>query len=387
MRRIVKYAMIKSRFHSFALFLIYFTVNFLFLTKYGVRQSVVPLSLLTAIFVGFHVFFFFSKDFLLKKYLRPIYVNLSVILISLIYLIFCQLLDNPVELNIDRWQTLDFSLDYWLQGIYIYDFKNFMGNYSSYLPGQLLLALPFYLLGNVGYLQIGAFLIFCFAIAKQFESNVIKTIGIGMFGISLSFIYEVLCKSDFIASFIIVASFIALWHHVFHKNYFKKPILLGICVGILFLTRSVVAIALIIFLLRAFFETDRISRIKTIIGFSLTVVLLTLSVILPAKDFNYILKYNPVLLQSQSNNTLLMLVFIITACILSFFVQKIADVFYFSGYVIFFLMLSFLIEQYWLYDYNYQNNFFSTTYLASCLPFIIFGFCYTLKKNENKYLV
>ncbi|WP_223605877.1 hypothetical protein [Chryseobacterium sp. OSA05B] len=370
--------------NSFMLFAVYFVINFLFLTKYGIRQSVIPLSILIVAFTAIHVFLFFMrKNELLAKKSNVKFVYLLTGILGVGYIALCHILKDPYQLNIDRWQTLDFSLDYWIHGKYIYDIRNFMGNLSSYLPGQLLLALPAYLLGNVGYLQVGAFLLFSYAVILEFKSNLIRFTAILMLGISLSYIYEAVCKSDFISSFIFAAAFILFWHSKFKDNYFQKPVLLGICLGILFLTRSVAVIPLIIFLLKPFLATDTKSKIKTVAAFLVTITVLLLTVFFPAKDLNYIIKYNPLTLQGQSNK-FVMLVFLAAAVLVSFYVRKINDVFYFSAYIVFFTMVGFVLEKYLLFGLGFQDNLFSTTYLAACLPFSIIAYCFSVRKEiEN----
>jgi hypothetical protein len=258
-----------------------------------------------------------------------------------------------------------------------------MGNLSSYFPGQLLLALPFYLLGNVGYLQVAAFLLFSYTILLEFKSNLIRFMAILMFGISLSYIYEAVCKSDFISSFIFTAAFILFWHSKFKNNYFQNPVLLGICLGVLCLTRSVAVIPLIIFLLKPFLSTSIDSKIKTSVTFVMTVCVLLVTVFLPAKNIEYILQYNPLNLQGQSNK-FVMLFFVATAILLSFYVKKISDVFYFSTLIVFLIMLSFVLEKYLLLGYGFQHNLFSTTYLAACLPFSIIAYCFSVRKESEK---
>ncbi|WP_415326159.1 hypothetical protein [Chryseobacterium sp. MMS23-Vi53] len=288
---------------------------------------------------------------------------------------------DPYKLNIDRWQTLNFSLEFWLKGKYIYDTPNFLGNISSYLPGQLLLAVIFYLMGNVGYIQVAAILLFSYAVIKKFKNNFLAVQAIFLLGISLSYIYEAICKSDFISSFIFTASFILLWSEKFKDNYFEKPILLGICLGILCLTRSVVIVALILFLLKSFLKTDWSARIKMTLSFIITIIILLGTVLFPAKSFQYILDHNPLNLQGQSNG-FVMLFFLTLTIIMSFYVKKISQVFIYSSIIIFVLMVSFLLEQYFVLGYDYQNNFFSTTYLASCLPFSIVGYCFSIKDEK-----
>ncbi|REC74641.1 hypothetical protein DRF60_17315 [Chryseobacterium elymi] len=255
-----------------------------------------------------------------------------------------------------------------------------MGNLSSYLPGQLLLALPAYLLGNVGYLQVAAFLLFSYAVLLEFKNNLIRFTAILMLGISLSYIYEAVCKSDFISSFIFVAAFILFWHSKFKGNYFQKPVLLGVCLGVLFLTRSVAVIPLIIFFLKPFLVTGINHKIKTAAAFVLTVAILLLSVFFSAKNLDYIIQHNPLTLQGQSN-TFVMLCFLGAALFMSFYVRTINDVFYFSAYIVFLVMLSFVLEKYLLFGLDFQHNLFSTTYLAACLPFSIIAYCFSVQKE------
>jgi hypothetical protein len=373
-----------SKANSLMLFAVYFVINFLFLTKYGIRQSFVPISILIVAFIAVHIFLFFlRKNELLTKKINIKLVYLLTGILGVGYIALCHILKDPYQMNIDRWQTLDFSLDYWIHGKYIYNTRNFMGNLSSYLPGQLLLALPAYLLGNAGYLQVAAFLLFSYAVLLEFKSNLIRFTAILMLGISLSYIYEVVCKSDFISSFIFVAAFILFWHSKFKGDYFQKPVLLGVCLGVLFLTRSVAVIPLIIFLLKPFLATDTNRKIKTAVAFILSVGILLLTVFFPAENLDYIIQHNPLVLQGQSN-TFVMLGFLVATLVMSFYVRTINDVFYFSAYIVFLVMLSFVLEKYLLFGLGFQHNLFSTTYLAACLPFSIIAYCFSVQKETEK---
>ncbi|MDN3694443.1 hypothetical protein QWZ06_20255 [Chryseobacterium tructae] len=373
-----------NQLNSILLFAVYFVVNLLFLTKYGIRQSFVPLSILVVVFSVANLFLFLAGKWeRLKKIISGKLVYILIGGIAVAYIALCHVMKDPYKMNIDRWQTLEFSLEYWTKGKYIYDTPNFMGNLSSYLPGQLLLASIFYFIGNVGYLQVAAFLLFSYTICLEFKNNFIRFIGILMLGVSLAYIYDVVCKSDFIASFIAVAAFMLFWHSQFKHNYFQKPILLGIGIGILCLTRSVAIIPLIIFLLRPFMNTGWEKKIKFGISYLLTVAILLATVFLPAKNMDHLLQYNPLTLQGQSNKYV-MLFFIVLAILASFYAKRIETVFSFSAYITFLVMVSFVTEKYLILGFDFQSNFFSTTYLAACLPFCIIGYCYTKRKELDR---
>lgn len=372
---------IKNRWLEIIIFSVYTLLNLSFLVKYGIRQSIIPLYVLVGLFIIIHILIFrFGLSISLKINKNTIASNFLIIGITLVYIIFCHLINDPYKLNIDRWQTMEYSMPFWLKGKFIYDTPNYLGNMPSYLPGQLLLAAPFYLIGNVGYLQVAALLIFSFTLIKVFGKNAISWLGIFLFSISLSYIYEAICKSDLISSFIIVSSFILLWNHFFKGNYFKYPFLLGLILGLLCLTRSVSVIPLILFFLKPFLETNFNIKIKLSIGFIISFSILLSTVLLPAKNFDYILKYNPLQLQGQANKYV-SLFFVILTFILAFYVKNIKQVFYISTFVIFGVMGSFIVETIIKgYTFKYMNF----SYWAASLPFCIVSYCYILKDKLEK---
>lgn len=363
---------------SVILFILYTAINLSFLIKYGVRQSVIPIYVLVAVFIIVHFLIFkYSSKVFSKLAEKPFMLKVFIVVIALVYIGLAHILKDPYKLNIDRWQTMEYSLRYWLHGKYIYDTKNFVGNYPSYLPGQLLVAVIFFFLGNVGYLQVAAFLLFCYAIIKEFKSGEVKWTGIFLFAISLSYIYEVVCKSDLISSFIIVSVFILYWHRKFERDYFKNPFLLGLLLGFICLTRSVVIIPLILFLMKPFLASKMSDKVKVGAGFIITFSILLATVLLPAKDLDYILKYNPLQLQGQANKYVT-LFFLLATIILAFYVKRVEQVFYFSSVIIFAMMGAYIVETImrgWTFDYM------NVSYLATALPFCIIGFCYTKQKS------
>lgn len=365
---------------SAVVFTLYTLINLSFLVKYGVRQSVIPIYLLVVVFIIVHFFIFkYSGRIFSKLTEKPFILKAFIVVITLAYMGLAHVLKDPYKLNIDRWQTLEYSLRYWLEGKYIYDTKNFVGNYPSYLPGQLLIAVIFFFLGNVGYLQVAAFLLFCYAVIKEFKSKEIQLLGIFLLGISLSYIYEVICKSDLISSFIVVSAFILYWHRKFAKDYFKNSFLLGILLGFICLTRSVVIIPLILFFMKPFLATQMSNKVKTGAGFIITFSLLLATVLLPAKDFDYILKYNPLQLQGQANKYVTLFFLMITV-IMSFYVRNIKQVFYLASVIIFTMMGSYIVETIMLgWTFDYMN----VSYLATALPFCIIGYCYSRQENST----
>jgi predicted transporter len=81
----------------------------------------------------------------------------------------------------------------------------------------------------------------------------------------------------------------------------------------------------------AFLEYRLEKKIKFGFSFLLTVSLLLATVLLPAKNLDHLMQYNPLTLQGQSNK-LVMLFFIVLAIIASFYAKDRNRILFFSIY-------------------------------------------------------
>ncbi|MFC7345866.1 hypothetical protein ACFQO9_03910 [Chryseobacterium zhengzhouense] len=235
----------------------------------------------------------------------------------------------------------------------------------------------FYLIGNVGYLQVAAYILFVASVFKFFDNTNIRFFATFLFIGSLSFIYEIVCKSDFISSFILVATFIIFWHKKFTDNYFTKPLLLGLIVGFLCLTRSLVIIPLILFLLNPFIKANNSDKLKTVVGFLMSFSILLTTVIFPVKSFEYFKEFNPLQTQGQGSG-FIMIFFLMSTVLISFFIENIQYVFFYSSIILFLLIGSFLVESVFK---GITFNYLGITYLASSLPFAIIGYCFLVSEK------
>lgn len=57
----------KNSIMKLALFIIYFTVNLLFVIKYGVRQEKISIWILVSAFLGFHILIYKAEPFFIKN--------------------------------------------------------------------------------------------------------------------------------------------------------------------------------------------------------------------------------------------------------------------------------------------------------------------------------
>lgn len=82
-------------------------------------------------------------------------------------------INNSVDgelLHVDRWSAMHVGIEALLNGEYPYTAVDHLGGRTSNLPALLFLGIPFYLLGDVGYLQSFTFLGFAFIIFHNFKN-------------------------------------------------------------------------------------------------------------------------------------------------------------------------------------------------------------------------
>lgn len=148
------------------------------------------------------------------------------------------LVSPSFDLNMDR----DSAIVTWLEELiafrYPYAQPTDIGNPISPLPAIPLIAAPFYLLGNVGYLQIAAYLLLVLLLHTTFHRiPLIRFYTIIMLSSSPLLFFEVVARSDLVANMTLIVGI--TWWLERHQSYVWKrdAYLLGILVGVTAATR------------------------------------------------------------------------------------------------------------------------------------------------------
>ncbi len=133
-------------------------------------------------------------------------------LVCLAGLLGAHLLLHPFEdgrgplLSSDRDEALEVAVGRWLDGDYPYYAKSEVAGPLSVLPGGVLLALPFVMIGKVGLINVAWLVAFLFVMRREFGSAG-RAIGllVLMLGGSPAALYEFVSGGDLIANGIYVA--------------------------------------------------------------------------------------------------------------------------------------------------------------------------------------
>ncbi|WP_143032160.1 hypothetical protein [Tenacibaculum sp. MAR_2009_124] len=277
------------------------------------------------------------------------------------------------SLQVDRWSAMEVTIKNIVEGVYPYNKLDHLGQTSSNLPGLSLLGLPFYLLGDVGYLQVFVFGVFGGWIYKSKREKKEKVLILILLVLSPAYWWEVFAKSDLMSNVLLLLIFIDFWKEKYSEFTFRKPWLLGILVGFFCLTRGVVLIPLTIMLFYEFVKTELRKKVLFLLGVVVSMFVLILPILLSLEDFYTIIENNPFNHQTKYAPKLLILLALVVPFFLSREFSASRPILNYSMYVLSGLLLStFLLN---VMEEGASKNIygkaFDLSYLGMLIPFVI----------------
>ncbi len=189
---------------------------------------------LLLVFIFIYVLFFIFVLYGVKKFKLKIdafqyfsHAYISLVLIFSIGFLFFLTYTNPNDLNVDRWSAMNEGIKSIINLQYPYSAIDHLGGRTSNFPGLFILGFPFYLLHNVGYLQVFAFLLLAYTIYTFFQTNTSRLLTLILFVSSPAFFWEVTVRSDLMTNFILILIFMVLWYKRYKNKLFIQPFKLG----------------------------------------------------------------------------------------------------------------------------------------------------------------
>ena len=361
--------------------LLFLFINLIFSIKYlsRVTDFAVPISLGITSFY-FLIFKYQDKLQFFGKQLKYVNIIGFIVLCIASYLVFQKI---PVEtLNVDRWSVITSFWDNYFADEYVYFALSHMNNYPGPMPFYYIVALPFYLLGELGYLSIIGLLIFIVLLKVLRKPLATQTAYFIIIATSPFFLWEIVGRSNiFFNSTLLLISIVYFFKTIENKNLFWN----GVIIGLLLSTRNVYAIPYVIVFLFALKNRD--ISIKNTIIIGIIAVLTFAATFLPfvIGHFEDFQKMNPFIIQSSYLMPFEFSFGCIILSFLSFFVVKNRlDVYFYSGIILFItiaLHFVWMSMQHGLYDAFY-NSKADISYFILCIPFLLFHIVSLQKSNR-----
>lgn len=374
------YNLLNKPSSSFAIFVF---INLVFFIKYLERVTEYYL-ILSFILCSFYFIVWNLRTKINKCRIKSIHnwafiLTLTLVSIALFYKI------DVSTLRVDRWSVITSFWDNYFNNDYVYYAISHMGSYPGPMPFYFILALPFYLIGELGFLTIIGIILFYNILKKEIKSESKLFIGLLIITSSVFIFWEIVCRSNLFFNGVLILYVVKRFLDT--KTFNRKEILITSCLfGLTLSTRNVYAIPFIIaFCYSLRIKSISIKQIMSIGIISATIFVLTF---LPFiwNHFDDFTQMNPFLIQSSFLMPFEFTIpFIIMAFLISFLCKTKNDVYYYSGITLFSTIVGYYL--YYFSIVGFEKTFFGSkadiSYFILSTPFLIYYFITEKLKKTN----
>ena len=345
-------------------------INSLFLVKYSARFMHYNLLLPPLyIFCATLSILIFKK---LEKVVTQspfIYFSILSLLFVVLYLLILRSID-PLSVNVDRWSAITSFNNKLLSGGYPYLSRTHLNHQVSGFPGLFILSLPFQFLGDIGYLQLFSFLCFSLLVYTLPIKISEKVIILMLLGTSPIFLWEIAVRSELFSNITLFLLLIFACEILRTKKNIINMMLLGSFAGIIFSTRGILLIPVIIYFLK-YFKRNEAKYFGVFWSASVFIFLMTFAPFY-FWDTNAFIQNNPIFLQSSYIPKFLLFVVLAVSLFWGFKITQFDRFFLYTGYILFVIVsivIILAISKNGLTQVLYHNGF-DISYYQFSMPFL-----------------
>lgn len=366
-------------------YLIFIFINTLFVIKYASRIDA---------FNGYIVAFIYT---LLMSITSLIYIRLNLnnyykplfYITSILFFVFTIYLNINIDGNslmVDRWSAMEVGVKALLNGEYPYSAIDHLNGRTSNLPTLLFIGIPFYFLGNIGFLQSFAFLLFIYITLKVFNTYKERLLCVLLLIFSPSYLWEIYAKSDLMSNFIIILAVVVFMQNRIFRNIKINPVFESFLLTSLVMTRITAIIPISILFFKHFYRFSVQKKIIFTATSLITVIIFSYICFNKVSSLEHFYRHNPFELQNRQLPSILSFILIIAPMIYSFRTKGIESIIYLT--VIFLLIpvsIAFFTSIYYSgFKATLFESSFDISYFNMILPFLVLSLVFDYKNIIKK---
>jgi len=362
-------------------FTILLLINFIFAYKYFSRGIEHALLLSISYIIILVIIYILSKRVDLKAFNSTRIFYVFVFLYMLGHIVLFHFI-KVESLNVDRWSVISSFWEQTFHGLYPYNAQSHMGNYPAPLPFYFILALPFDLIGEIGYLALIGIIIFAVFLRKSLSARNSFGAMIILF-LSVSVFWEISVRSTILINAILFMLYLFWLQKVDFGN--KKQYLASAIIGGLLLsTRTIFALPMVIYVV-FLFKSKEVS-LQSLIVWSLIIVGVLTLTFLPLFIFyfpEFIIR-NPFNVQTDHLFPFnISLFFIVLSVISGFMCSRKREILYYTSgiFVLVLITYFFLFIHKYGFMYAYLKSSIDISYMLFAFPFLLY-FSFS-SENDN----
>lgn len=305
-------------------YLVYLFINCLFVVKYTSRLhqfNEYILILLYAFIISLFTFLYLKVDY--KSYYKSIFI--IVVSIFFAFTIFLNITIDGNTLNIDRWSAMEVAVKALLNGEYPYSAIDHLGGRTSNLPSLIFIGVPFYVMGNIGFLQSFTFVLFIYILYVTFDSYKDRLFCLLLLVLSPAYLWEIYVKSDLMSNFIFILLFLVIIQNKILKKSELNIFILSFIATSLVLTRLIAIIPISLLLFSKLFKYSFREKMTFAITSFLTAILFLFLCFYNVNNFEHFKQHNPFELQNRQLPVLVSFLTILFPILYSFRIKDLTS--------------------------------------------------------------
>jgi hypothetical protein len=346
-------------------------INFVFAFKYFSRG--IEHALLLSIFYSttLLVVFILSKKLTFRLYEVDRFYYFVLILYVIIHVILFHFI-HVGNLNVDRWSVISSFWEYLFNDQYPYNAQSHMGNYPGPLPFYFVMALPFYLIGEIGFFSLLGIVIFAIFLRKTLSKQ--ESMGaILIVFLSASVFWEISVRSTILVNTILFMVY-QFWIQTADFNSRKIYWTTAIAGGLLLSTRTILALPLLTFCI--YLLKSKELTLKLFMGWISIIGGTVLVSFLPLLFFYFhdFLIRNPFTIQGSILPMNISVVFLPLPLIAGLVCRNKNEILYFSAGIFILIFMTYIIyvaRRYGLVSAYFNSNI-DISYMLFAYPFVLY---------------
>lgn len=231
-----------------ALLLVYFMVNAVFVLRYGSRIFTHGYLIVTFYLVAVTAIFVLLIRLPSRIFNNRTYISIIIVFCVLMGIVF--FIVPQESLRVDRYEMIKLFWNNTFTGNNPYTPLKLNTNIPGPFPCYFALALPFYLLKEIGLLSLTGFLFFSYILYKSPLSMRAKTFSLLLLVGSPAFAWEITCRSTIFLNIVLVLWLIQEMERQSTQAFSSRAsVVYGLLTGFIACTRSVAILVLVPYLL------------------------------------------------------------------------------------------------------------------------------------------
>jgi hypothetical protein len=298
-------------------------------------------------------------------------ITLAAITIYLSLTTAAILYTDQTQISVDRWSVITAFWDAVHNGTFPYLAKSHLDCYPGPSPFYFVIAYPYYLIGDIGFLSITGCLLLFILLSVYYKNSSLKYMAITLIFFSVCTFWENISRSTVITTSTLIAAYMA-WATGGDKTKTGRLIGIGLLGGLLFSTRSVYIIAFLILYCFLFLQNKNYRDIITVAIFFITAFSITL-LPLAIWDFSTFIEFNPFTLQASLAGHEAILTILLLSLAAGVYASNEQEVYFSTGLLIIFVVTINLVKSVTVNGFSeaYFGNKGDISYLILSIPFLV----------------